>query len=132
MYELIDVVEDDATRFLKLKNIETGIIEECFDDSAVISHNNFSFMQIGQRYECKIKLLGKPFAERRSNVIVCKVLNKEVVIGQKVMVEVQVNNGKYYIPRQKVGKYLESDSFHFGFTRKDLVQVNNIVHADFL
>ncbi len=132
MYELIDIVEDDATRLIKLKNIDTGIIEECFDDSAVVSENNFDFMQIGQKYECKIKLFGKPLAERTSNSIICKVINKEIIIGQKAMVEVQINNGKYYIPRQKVSEYLDSDSFNFCFTRKDLVQVNNIIHADLL
>lgn len=132
MYELIDVVEDDATRLVKLKNIDTGIIEECFDDSSVVSDNNFNFMQIGQRYECKIKLFGRPLAERISNSIICKVINKEIMIGQKAMVEVQINNGKYYIPRQKVSEYLDNDSFNFCFTRKDLVQVNNIIHADLL
>lgn len=132
MYELIDSVEEDATRLIKLKNMATGVIEECFDDSAVVSDNNFDFMQIGQKYECKIKLFGKPLAERTGNSIICKVINKEIMIGQKAMVEVQIYNGKYYIPRQKVSEYLDSDSFNFYFTRKDLIQVNNIIHADLL
>lgn len=132
MYEVIDIVDDDATRFIKLKNIDTDIIEECFDDSAVVSDNNFEFMQIGHKYECKIKLFGKPLAERTSNSIICKVVNREVVIGQRAMVEVEINNSKYYIPRQKVSEYLDNDVFHFCFTRKDLVQVNNIIHADLL
>ena len=89
-------------------------------------------MQIGQKYECKIKLFGKPLAERTSNSIICKVVNREVVIGQRAMVEVQINNSKYYIPRQKVSEYLDNDIFNFYFTRKDLVQVNNIIHADLL
>lgn len=132
MYELIDIVDDDATRFIKLKNIDTDIIEECFDDSAVVSDNNFEFMQIGQKYECKIKLFGKPLAERTSNSIICNVVNREVVIGQRAMVEVEINNSKYYIPRQKVSEYLDNEFFYFCFTRKDLVQVNNIIHADLL
>lgn len=132
MYELIEVIEDEATRFIKLKNIDTGIIDECFDDSAVISDKNFDFMQIGQQYECKIKLFGKPVAEEIKNSIICKVINKEIVIGQKAMVEVQVNNSKYYIPSQKVIEYLDCDSFNFCFTRKDLIQVNDTIHADFL
>ena len=132
MYEVIDIVDDDATRFIKLKNIDTDNIEECFDDSAVVSDNNFEFMQIGQKYECKIKLFGKPLAERTSNSIICKVVNREVVIGQRAMVEVEINNSKYYVPRQKVSEYLDNDVFHFCFTRKDLVQVDNIIHADLL
>lgn len=132
MYELIGVVEDDATRLIKLKDIDTGIIEECFDDSAVVSDNNFNFMQIGQQYECKIKLFGKPLAERTSNSTICKVISKEIKIGQRAMVEVQINNSKYYIPRQKVSEYLDSDCFNFCFTRKDLIQVDNTIHADLL
>ncbi len=132
MYELMEVIEDDVTRLIKLKNIDTDMIEECFDDSAVVSENNFNFMQIGQKYECKIKLFGKPLHERTSNSSICKVINKEIIIGQKVMVEIQVDNNKYYIPRQKISKYLDTDTFYFYFTRKDLIQVNDIIHADLL
>lgn len=132
MYELIDIVEDDVTRLIKLRNIDTGIIDECFDDSAVVSDNNFNFMQIGQKYECKIKLFGKPFAENMSKSTICKVINREVLVGQIVMVEVEMNKSKYYIPRAKVNKYLDSNTLNFYFTRKDLIQVNNIIHADLL
>ena len=132
MYELIDIVEDDATRLLRLRNVDTGVIEECFDDSAVVSDNNFDFMQLGQKYECKIRLFGKPLAAGTNNGVICKVLNKEIMIGQKAMVEVQINNSKYYIHRQKVREYLAGGSFYFWFTRKDLIQVNNIIHADLL
>lgn len=132
MYELIDIIEDDVTRLIKLRNIDTGIIDECFDDSAVVSDNNFDFMQIGQKYECKIKLFGKPFAEGTRKSTICKVINREILVGQIVMVEVEMNKSKYYIPRTKVNKYLDSDILNFYFTRKDLIQVNNIIHADLL
>ena len=102
MYELIDIVEDDATRLIQLRNVDTGVIEECFDDSAVVSDNNFDFMRLGRKYECKIRLFGKPLAAGMNNGVICKVLNKEIIIGQKAMVEVQINKGRYYIPRQKV------------------------------
>lgn len=132
MYELIEIVEGDATRFLKLKNIDTGVVEVCFDDSAVVSNTNFNFMEMGQQYECKIKLFGKPVAERTNDSVVCKLIDGNTTIGQKLMVEVEVNNNKYYIPRLKIKDYLDYDSFNFSFTRKDLVQVNNIIHADLL
>lgn len=132
MYQLIEIRADEVTRFIKLKNIETGIIDECFDDSAVISERNFNFMQMDQQYECKIKLFGKPVAEKTSDSVSCKIMNQEVIIGRKPMVEVQVNNSTYYIARQKVKEYLEFDSFNFCFTRKDLIQVNDVIHADLL
>lgn len=48
------------------------------------------------------------------------------------MVEVEVDSNKYYIPQTKVKEYLDYDSFNFKFTRKDLVQVNDIIHDDLL
>ena len=132
MYELVEIVEDDATRVVKLKNAKTGTVEVCFDDSAVISDENFSFMKIGQQYECKIKLFGKPFARETSNSVICKLTNKEVVIGRSEMVEVEVDNSKYYILKEKIRDYLDCDSLNFCPTRKDLIQVNNTIHADLL
>ena len=132
MFELIEIINDDATRFVKIKNIDNDTIEECFDDSAVVSSNNFSFMQIGQQYECKIKLFGKPVSEQRRDGVICKIIDRNAKIGQKIMVEVEVNSNRYFIPQAKVKDYLNYDSFIFCFTRKDLIQVNTITHADLL
>jgi len=132
MYELIEIIECEMTRFIKLKNIDTNMIDKCFDDSAVVSENNFNFMQLGKKYECKIKLFGKPVTDKTNNSIVCKLVNKEIIIGKKIMVEVEIDNNKYYIVREKVKEYLDSDSFNFLYTRKDLIQVNNIIHSDLL
>ena len=132
MFELIEIINDDATRFVKIKNMDNSTIEECFDDSAVVSSNNFSFMKIGQQYECKIKLFGKPVDEKLSGSSICRVIDRNVKIGKKLMVEVEVNSNKYYIPQVKVKDYLKNDSFNFCFTRKDLIQVNTITHADLL
>lgn len=67
MYELIEIEEYEVTRNLKLKDIDTGIVEECFDDSGVVSDKNFDFMKKGKQYECKIKLFGKPVPEKTNN-----------------------------------------------------------------
>jgi len=130
MYELIEIAATDATRFLKLKNIESGIIEECFDDSAVVSDKNFNFMKINQRYQCKIKLFGKAVREKTENSAVCKVINREIMIGKKPMVEVQIDNNHYYIARKTIKEFMNDESFYFYCTRKDLIQVNDVVHAD--
>lgn len=132
MHELIEIIENESTRFVKLKNVNTCAVEKCFDDSAVVSSNNFDFMRIGQQYECKIKLFGTPVDELRDNCVICWLVDKNIIIGQKAMVEVKVNNNIYYIIRQKVKDYLNDDFFYFKFTRKDLIQVNDIIHADLL
>lgn len=69
MYELKEIINDDVTRFIKLKNMDSGIVEECFDDSAVVSESNFDFMEIGHQYECKIKLFGEPDSEKQKAVL---------------------------------------------------------------
>ncbi len=130
MYELIEIAATDATRFLKLKNIESGIIEECFDDSAVVSDKNFNFMKINQRYQCKIKLFGKAVSEKTENSAICKVINREIMIGKKPMVEVKIDNDHYYIAKKTIKEFLNDESFYFCCTRKDLIQVNDVVHAD--
>ena len=132
MFELVEIKSNSATRFVKLKNVDSGAIEECFDDSAVVSGNNFNFMEVGCRYECKIKLFGKPVSEKVNSSVVCRLVDRNITIGQKLMVEVEVNSNKYYIPQVKVKDYLDNDSFNFSFTRKDLVQVNTTIHADLL
>ncbi|MBQ4518422.1 MAG: hypothetical protein II997_07550 [Clostridia bacterium] len=130
MYELIEIATTDVTRFLKLKNIESEIIEECFDDSAVVSDKNFNFMKINQRYQCKIKLFGKAVREKTENSAICKVINREIIIGKKPMVEVQINNNYYYIAKKTIKDFLNDKSFYFCCTRKDLIQVDDVIHAD--
>ena len=95
MYELLEINEDMATRFLKLKNLETGYLEECFDDSAVVGEENFDFMENNHRYECKIKLFGKVVDEKTDNSTLCRIINEEVYVGTRQMVEVAIGVGRY-------------------------------------
>lgn len=54
------------------------------------------------------------------------------MVGTKEMVKVLVENNEYYIPRKKVEKCLEKEMFFFRYTRKDLIQVDNVLHSDML
>lgn len=132
MYEVISIKEYGATRFIKLKNMDTGTVDECFDDSALTNGKSFNFIQTGQQYDCKIKLFGRAVPENQTDSINCRLTNKKILIGKEEMTEVEVNNNKYYIVTKKVIGYLHCDNFNFCFTRKDLVQVNNTIHADLL
>ena len=55
-----------------------------------------------------------------------------IIVGTNSMVKVLVDNDEYYIPQKKLVKAMYLDSFYFRYTRKDLIQVNNIIHADML
>ncbi|MGG5342788.1 hypothetical protein [Enterococcus sp. AZ192] len=128
MYRLLSIEESAATRNLELKNLKTGTIEWCFDDSAVTSSKNFDFMEINEAYNCRIYLLGE-LNDTGENLKYIK----DVVIGNRDLSEVVNEEGDvYYINRipgsefSSIGKML-----NYNYTRKDIVQVNNIVHSDF-
>lgn len=132
LYELLEINENMATRFLKLKNLETGKLEECFDDSAVVGEQNFDFMEKNHRYNCKIKLFGKVVDEKTDNSTLCRIINEEVHVGTRQMVEVAMGVGHYYIPKNRINNPRRNESFYFLCVRKDLIQVDDVVHADYL
>lgn len=132
MYKLKEITEYMMTRDVKLENLDTGEIEECFDDSAVSGEGDFYFMNIDGVYDCKIKLFGEPSYKEENRCVLCKVLNREVRIGKQMLVEVQVNGNKYYIEPNIVSDFLDCDSFNFDYTRKDLIQVDDVIHGDYL
>jgi len=100
MYELILVEDDEMTRIVKLRNLDSGTIEECFDDSAVVSDEGFNFMKVGQKYECKIKLFGKVVEEANDKSVLCTIVDRNVIIGTKNMVKITVGDDEYYVPQK--------------------------------
>lgn len=132
MYKVISISDDEMTRNVELENSNTGTIEECFDDSALISDINFDFITVGKEYECKIKLFGTVVQNMQDKTVICKIISKNEMVGTKKMVRVLVDNNEYYIPQKKVERYLDKEEFFFQYTRKDLIQVDNILHSDML
>jgi hypothetical protein len=126
------VEDDEVTRIVKLRNLDSGTIEECFDDSMLVSEEGFGFIEVGQKYECKIKLFGKVVKEDNDKSVLCTIVDRNIVIGTKNMIKIIVEDDFYYIPQNKLSDYLNVDTFLFNFTRKDLFQVNEVIHADML
>ena len=132
MYKVNMLNEAMATRTIELENIDTGAIELCFDDSTLTSSENFEFMEIGELYECKILLFGDITKEKTEKSVKCKILNGDIQVGTKILAEVVVGKDIYYIPQRQIQHFSEQDSFEFEFTRKDLIQVNAVIHGDLL
>lgn len=130
MHKLIKINESTATRTVELENELTGNIDTCFDDSALVSINNFEFMKIGDSYDCFIKLFGEMTNEDNQKSIKCKMISSEM-IGSKEFLKVLVDKEIYYISRNKIGNEIKND-FLFSFTRKDLIKVNGVIHDDLL
>ena len=61
-----------------------------------------------------------------------KFVNSCIIVGTKKMVEVLVGKTNIIYLRKKVSNLLSSKEIIFKFTRKDLIEVNHIIHADLL
>lgn len=132
MCKLISINEDLMTRNIELKNLDTNIIDVCFDDSALLSEINFEFMKINNNYKCKIKLFGELTHNNGSDVVKCEIKNKDILIGKKIFTKVDVENNIYYIYQEQIKNSLHKESFLFDVSRKDIIQVDNIISHDLL
>ena len=104
MYKAMGFKEAVATRKVFLLNEETGTRETCFDDSALMGYENFSFMKQGGRYECKIKLFGRLGLPEDSDLLACTVLERRVPLGVRKLAKVQVGQGYLLYPGKRIGR----------------------------
>ena len=132
MYKVMGFDEAVATREVFLLNEETGTRETCFDDSALMGYENFSFMKQGGRYECKIKLFGRLGLPEDSDLLACTVLERRVPLGVRKLAKVQVGQDVYYIPERELKDIGDVDVIYYSSSRRDLIQVDNVLHADYL
>ena len=130
MYKVTGIKEYAATRDVFLLNEETGTRETCFDDSALMGDENFSFMKQGERYECKIKLFGRLGLPEDSDLLACTVLERRVPVGVRKLAKVQVGQDVYYIPEGELKDIGDVDVIYYSSSRRDLIQVDNVLHAD--
>lgn len=122
-----------ADRFVTLKNLKTGTIDYCFDRSDFPEdiHPGFYFMKQGGVYDCKILLFGDTDIREDFPVADCRVLNPNVMFGNCRMVEVAAGQDVYYIYYSRVRDVIDAGHFQFQWTRKDLIQVNDVVLSDY-
>ncbi len=134
MHKLISRDEALMTRFLTLKNLETGTVDECFDYSDIVNsdYRNFCFMEDGKNYSCKIELFGDVRQGRACTKVLCRVLRENVTVGKRRRAEVSVGKDIYYIPQSDVDSLKGKDVFYYYYTRKDLIQVDDVIHGDYL
>jgi len=135
MHRVLQIVDSMATRNVVIMNTETGTIDTCFDDSILVGDKNFSFIIIGNEYMCGIRLFGSLSCNTAGKATVgktllCRISKKDVFVGTKIMTQVLVNNDLYYIPQRQVDGIKIGEEFLFRYTRKDLIQVDDVIHPD--
>ncbi len=149
MYKFLSAACGDMTRWVKLENCETGKFEVCFDDS-YLRHEyqkGFEFMQVGGIYDCKILLFGIALdlsdedAIEQSRIM-CETTDRELLVCETVDNNFSVGNFKvlqtisdrniYYVAINDVGALNDISRFVFRCSRKDLIQVDDIIHPRYL
>lgn len=130
MYEVIRFQDATLTRIVELENEETGIRHLCFDDSALVSNNNFEFMKVGQLYNCKIELFGN-FSDQ-SEGVKCQIVKLNTMIGLRNMTQIMIDGDIFYVCAELPKGDTGNKNMYINFTRKNLIQVDDVIHEDFL
>lgn len=126
MFEVTAIDERIMDRDIYLMNVVTEKEEECFDNSIGYSDdNNFMFMKIGSKYECKILLIGDQVKEENKEA--CKLFFAEdrlIKIGKCQFLKVYLGKEEYYILANEIFFNDEDKYILFDFFRKDLLEVD--------
>jgi hypothetical protein len=132
MYKVIRIYKGIATSFIDLLNLDTGTIDKVFDDSSVVSYDNFDFIKEGGLYDCKIELFGDFLMNKNNSSVDVTIIETNVTVGNTKYLKVLMNGDVYYIPESEAENIELKKKMHYNFTRKDLIQVNDVIHADCL
>lgn len=128
MYKLLSIEDYFSTRDLELQNMDNQVKEKCFDDSILLDFKNFDFMEIGQIYDCKILLFGEISGQGEPFVYI-----GEEMIGRKLFGKLKDKRSSvYYIEKNSSVLFQEvNDIIYVDYSRKDLIQVNELIHPSF-
>ncbi|HRR77616.1 MAG TPA: hypothetical protein P5191_12515 [Ruminococcus sp.] len=137
MYEVISIAEACMTRYVHLRNCETGAIEHCFDDSDVRDEDqkDFWFMKVGERYDCKIMLFGGPLEpdeEITEKCMICRQIGPMEKLGLYNIIPVESGGNIYYITEADAEEISNIEEFTYVATRKDLIQVDDVISPRYL
>lgn len=132
MYKVIKIYKGAMTSFIDLFNLDTGTLDKVFDDSSVVSYDDFEFMQEGGIYDCKIELFGDFDKTKTEKSVEVNIIDFEIVIGKTNYFKVLIGSDIYYILQSDAKGFEIKQKMYYHFTRKDLIQVDNVIHADCL
>lgn len=135
IHEVLSFNDYMMTRDVIFRNINTGTVETCFDDSDVRGDKAFD-LELGGIYDCKIMLFGDEVKEGTvlecGKRVCCKIVRRNVPVGIMNMVQVLVDGNVYYINQCRIENIMDKDAFWYNYTRKDLLQVNDVIKGCYL
>ncbi|MCH5196262.1 MAG: hypothetical protein J1F28_06085 [Oscillospiraceae bacterium] len=155
MYELLSFSNSVVTRYVKLKNCVTEKVELCFDSSDLHheGQQDFWFMKVGEKYDCKLLLFGLAFDYDREvleqrrvrmehrlasdpnsplELLICETIDSNIKVGHLEGISVMCDGNVYYVPKKDIKGLKNINRFIFDSSRKDLIQVNEIIAPHYL
>ncbi|MGN0682500.1 MAG: hypothetical protein ACI4JY_02385 [Oscillospiraceae bacterium] len=149
MYRFLSASNAEMTRFVRLENCETGKVEVCFDDSDLRHEyqKGFEFMQVENMYDCKILLFGHAFDLSNKEAIeqsqrlcrttdrellICETVNNNFYVGNRKFLQIISDGNIYYVANNDVEALSDISRFVFRCSRKDLIQVNDVIYPSYL
>lgn len=132
MYKVLKIKNAQATSFLDLLNLETGTIDHVFDDSDLRCDESFEFMEEGKVYNCKMRLFGDFTPVKDEYTMEVAIWDTDVMIGDTKHIKVAIGADIYYVLQSDAQGIILEKTMLYSFSRKDLIQVDAVVHADLL
>lgn len=132
IYKVMRIFKAARTNFIDLLNLDTGTQDKVFDDSSVVSDYTFEFMQEGGVYHCKIELFGDFDRTKTKKSVEVTIIDSNAIIGKREYFKVLIGSDVYYILKSDAKGFELKRKMYYSFTRKDLLQVNDVIHADCL
>lgn len=132
MYKVIKIFKAAATSYIDLLNLKTGTIDNVFDDSSVVSYDDFEFIKEGGIYDCKIELLDGFVPEKTKSSVELKIIDSNVIVGNTRYWKVAIGQDVYYVPLSQTKGVNITEKLYYEIIRKDLIQVDKVIHADCL
>ncbi|MDO1605021.1 hypothetical protein Q2T76_03005 [Lactobacillus sp. YT155] len=128
-------VDNIFETFLDLENVKTKTLEkDVFDDSVTDEKTGFSFMEVNEVYDCKILLSLYTLNENGEKYTLLhsiKIANQELyeienTSGDQYYIRPNDDDGKTVVFKEGNAVTISKDSY-----RKDLIQVDGVLHPDF-
>ena len=87
-------------------------------------------MKVGEQYECKILLFGRPLKpgeELDEYCMVCRQIGPMEKLGLYNIIPVESGGNIYYITEADAEEISNIEEFTYVATRKDLIQVDDVI-----
>lgn len=116
------ITEYQVTRDVFFESEKTHTVYKVFDDSDILGDDQFSFLEIGNKYDCKIGIFG----ELDSLGLPFVVLDREK-IGTMDTLKIKNKVGDiFYCMYEK--DLVENSEIHLNVRRYDLLSVGDIIN----